>query len=143
LSTVNFIIEQTKEKNDFIRLCFLEEQVYQELDSTQEWNPIKRVLMDSDQKHLIYVIESQNGWEYVRFPLALWKDIDVALVKEQDMLLVLSKTKEGEVHKSLLLKEFHKECKDLILNMRENANYGEDMAGLVEEHFAETIQQLV
>lgn len=143
MSKINFIIEKTEEKNAFIRLCYFEENVYDELDSTQEWTPVKRVLMDSDQKHLIYVVENEEGWQYVRFPLALWKEIDEALVKEQDMLLVLSKTEAGAVHKSVLLKEFHKECKDLVLNMRQNANYGEDMSSIVEKHFAGTIQQLV
>jgi hypothetical protein len=143
LSKVNFIIEKTEEKNSFIRLCYFEEYIYDELDSTQEWTPVKRVLIDSDQKQLIYVIENQEGWQYARFPLDLWSEIDEALVKEQDMLLVLSKTEDGEVYKSLLLKDFHKECKELILNMRQNANYGEDMSSIVEQYFAGTIQQLV
>jgi hypothetical protein len=143
LSKVNFIIEKTEEKNSFIRLCYFEEHVYDEIKSSQEWTPVKRVLIDSDQKHLIYVIENQEGWQYVRFPLELWKDIDEALVKEQDMLLVLSKTEDGEVYKSVLLKDFHKECKELILNMRQNANYGEDMSSIVEQYFAGSIQQLV
>jgi hypothetical protein len=143
LSKVNFIIEKTEEKNSFIRLCYFEEQVYNELESTQAWTPVKRVLIDSDQKQLIYVIENEDGWQYIRFPLVLWQEIDEALVKEQDMLLVLSKTEDGEAYKTVLLKDFHKECKDLILNMRQNANYGEDMSSIVEKYFAGTIQQLV
>lgn len=124
-------------------LCFLQEEVYNQIDLSQEWVPMKRVLMDSDQKHLIYVIDINGTWEYIRFPLSLWQSIDQSIVKEQDILLVLSKTENNEVHKSILLKDFHKESKDLILNMRDNANYGEDMSKLVEEHFARTIEQLV
>jgi hypothetical protein len=124
-------------------LCFLQEELYSQIDLSQEWVPMKRVLMDSDQKHLIYVIDVNDSWEYIRFPLSLWKSIDESIVKDQDILLVLSKTENNEVHKSILLKDFHKETKDLILNMRDNANYGEDMSKLVEEHFARTIEQLV
>lgn len=124
-------------------LCFFKDEVYDQIDLSQEWITMNRVLVDSDQKHLIYVIDTNGSWEYIRFPLSLWKSIDESIVKDQDMLLVLSKTKDNEVHKSILLKNFHKECKDLIINMRDNANYGEDMSNLVEEHFARTIEQFV
>lgn len=143
MNKVHFIINKTVEKNAFMCLCFLQEELYGQIDLSQEWVPMKRVLMDSDQKHLIYVIDINDSWEYIRFPLSLWKSIDETLVKDQDILLVLSKTENNEVHKSILLKDFHKETKDLIFNMRDNANYGEDMSKLVEEHFARTIEQLV
>lgn len=142
MNNTYYMIEKIEEKNSMLCLCYFDPTVYASAEDTEEWKPEKRMLMDSDQKHLIYVIDTASGWKYVRFPLPLWKSIDQLLVKDQDVMLVTSMTAEGEAHKSFILKNFHQEMKDLILNMRNNANYGEDMSSLVEEHFAQTISHL-
>lgn len=142
MDSLSLIIEKIEEKNKMMCLCYFEAAVYASLVHTEEWKAEKRVLMDSDQKHLIYVIDTPNGWQYVRFPLGLWKQIDQLLVQDQDLMLVTSVTPEGEAYKSFILKDFQKEALDTVRNMRNNANYGEDMSSIVEEHFAQTISQL-
>lgn len=116
--------------------------MYKHIDSDTEWVPMQRLLVDSDEKHLIYVLDVKDRWEHVRFPLELWKTLDEAVIKDQDLMLVVSQTPEGSAHKTVLLKDFVRELKELIPNMQDNANYGEDMSILVEEHFSKTIQQL-
>ncbi|GGK12587.1 UPF0738 protein [Caldalkalibacillus thermarum] len=143
MSQVSYIIERIEPKNKLMALCFLADKVYEQLADTQEIRPVERVLMDSDHKQLIYVIEINGQWQYIRFPLPLWKSIDQVLVGEQDLFLVLSVTEDGLPYRSVPLKRFHEECVELIRNMRGNANYGEDVADLVEEHFAQTINALL
>ncbi|GAA0380479.1 hypothetical protein [Bacillus horti] len=139
MSNLHFIIEKLEEKNNMLCLCYFKPDVYNSLQEVEEWQPEKRLLMDSDKKQLVYIIDTPSGWEYIRFPIELWKTVDQALVKEQDFLLVTSVTESGEAHKSFILKDFRKEAVDLILNMRNNANYGEDMSELVEEHFEQVL----
>ncbi|MDQ0339740.1 hypothetical protein J2S00_002533 [Caldalkalibacillus uzonensis] len=138
-----YIIERIESKNKFMALCFFKDEVYNQLNEQQEVQPVERVLMDSDHKQLIYVIEIDGQWQYIRFPLSLWRTIDGVLVGEQDVFLVLSVTEDGSPYRSIPLKKFHDECVELIRNMRGNANYGEDMADLVEEHFSQTISTLL
>jgi len=142
MNQTHFIIEKTEEKNAFMRLYYFSEEVYQNINAEQEWTPMKRLLVDSDQKHIIYVMEIADKWEYIRFPENQWPSLDEALVKDQDLMLVISKTESGEVHKSILLKNFQKEMKDLVQNMKENANYGEEVEQLVEKYFSKTLASI-
>ncbi|WP_202078700.1 hypothetical protein [Caldalkalibacillus salinus] len=142
MSQLHFIIDKMEDKNAFMKVCYFETSVYGQLQSPEEWTPTSRVLVDSDQKHLIYVVDTPSGWEYIRFPLKLWKQIDEALAKDQDIVLVTSLTDNGEAHQSFLLKDFRRECLELIENMKDNANYGEDMADIVEDYFATTLENV-
>ena len=84
----------------------------------------------------------QDKWEYIRFPSETWKTLDQILTKEQDLFVVLTKNAEGETEKSLPLKGFVREGLELVQSMRNNANYGDEMADLVEVSFAKTLQKL-
>lgn len=137
-----FIIEKLEAKNSFMALCYLPLHTYTEVQDIDQWKPIQRLLMDSDAKQMVYVLESEEGWQYIRFPIELWKELDHIISNGQDLMLVTSTTAAGEAYKSIILKGFEKEAKELVANMRFNANYGEDMEQLVEEHFQETIKQL-
>lgn len=136
------IIADITQKNNFIALCQFEETIYDHIKQgdVNSWKPMERLLCDSDAQQLVYVIEVDDQWQYIRFPLQLWSEIDNILAKEQDVLLVISRTDDGQVHKSIPLKSFHKEGVELIKNMRDNANYGEEVTKLVEEHFQQTIE---
>jgi hypothetical protein len=142
MSDIPLIIDKIEEKNSFMQLAFFEQSTYERITSVEAWVPLKRILVDSEQKQFIYVIETQQGWEHIRFPLRVWKTIDQILVQDQDLMLVTSLNEEGEALKSILLKDFNREGKELVMNMRGNANYGEEMVDIVEEYFAQTIQSL-
>lgn len=141
LSNIHFIIDRIEEKNAFMQVCYFTNDTYQQIEHG-EWEAEKRVLMDSDQKQFVYVVDTPDGWEYIRFPIEQWKVIDQIVSNDQDVMLVTSITEEGEPHKSIQLKDFSKECKELLNNMRDNSNYGEDMSDLVKEYFPQTIAQL-
>jgi hypothetical protein len=142
VNKIHFIIEQIEEKNPFMQICYFSNDTLQKLEPNTNWAPMKRLLMDSDLKHFIYVVEVDEKWEYIRFPLPTWSKLDEVISNDQDLYLILSRTPDGSIHKSLLLSEFSKEGKELIFNMKENANYGEEMAGIIEANFPKTIQQL-
>lgn len=140
MNNTHFIIERIEEKNAFIKLCYLEKSFYLEKQE-EEWIPMSRLLVDSDEKQLIYIVEVGQEWKYIRFPLSAWKSLDEVIAKEQDLFLVLSLTEEGEVHKSIPLKDFSQEGRELIRNMLNNMNYGEGMSSIIEKEFSETIKQ--
>ncbi|WP_025026651.1 hypothetical protein [Caldalkalibacillus mannanilyticus] len=139
MNNTHFIIERIEDKNAFIKLCYLEKSFYLEKQE-EEWIPMSRLLVDSDEKQLIYIVEVGQEWKYIRFPLSVWKSLDEVIAKEQDLFLVLSLTEEGEVHKSIPLKDFSQEGRELIRNMLNNMNYGEGMSSIIEEEFSETIK---
>lgn len=138
----SLIIEKIEAKNSFMALCYLPIKVYAEHKEMDQWKPIERLLMDSDQKQMVYVLENGEGWQYIRFPLEMWKQLDHIISSGQDLMLVTSTTASGEAYKSIILKGFEKEARDLVANMRFNANYGEELEQLVEEKFPETIKKL-
>jgi hypothetical protein len=142
----HFIIDHIEDKKETLssyKVCHFNRAFYTEHPEEKEWIPMKRMLVDSDQKHIIYVVEINDKWEYVRFPLHLWKLLDEAIHQKQNIEIVLSLTAEGNVHKTLRLQEIHTELRELVGNMRSNANYGEGMSDVIEEHFPLTIQQFV
>lgn len=137
-----FTIQHIEEKNDFFALCFFEEQTYEKIDPQAEWIPLKRLLVNSDQQQIIYMMDVEGEWVHICFPLHLWRKLDRVMMKDQDLMLVLSKTEAGEAHRTVPFKNFRQECLELVGNMRDNANYGEIIVEMVEEVFPETLRTL-
>jgi|GEM_PF-5032024 len=139
----HFIIEHLVEKNSFNTLVFFEKDFYTNEIFKKNWTPMSRVLVDSDLQQLIYIVDIEGEWIHLRFPISLWKQLDKVIANQLDLFLVMSLTEEGTASKTIPLKDFAQEGKDLIQNMRGNSNYGEGMSELIEDKFASTIQQLV
>jgi hypothetical protein len=141
VSRTNFIIQRIEEKNDFISICYFADADYARIDATAKWTSLNNILVDSDKKEIIYVLDVDDEWVYIRFPVHTWEALDRVLAKEQDVMLVLSTTEAGEAHKTIPVKGFLQEATELVQNMHQNANYGDEMIAAVEQRFTLTLEK--
>ncbi|PYZ97736.1 hypothetical protein CR205_03845 [Alteribacter lacisalsi] len=93
----------------------------------------RRMLADSDAKTLIYVIEDDSSFTYIRFPSASWEALQDVRPEGLPVILELLSSDKSSV--SLPLEDFWAEVDYLVENIEGNANYGEDMIEAVEKAF--------
>ncbi|QFT88397.1 hypothetical protein FIU87_07060 [Bacillus sp. THAF10] len=87
-----------------------------------------QMLVDSDNLAFIYKLETASEFIYVSIKDQFWKDMKTALVEKKVVVLVV-----GDL--ALLLTNIEEELGYLIDNIRDNANYGEEMERRVNEIF--------
>ena len=88
-----------------------------------------QMLVDSDQLSFIYIIDKEDGYQYVTIPAGTWNVIQEGLQTGLETYL----TNNGG---KLKLDSFHSEMEYLIENITGNSNYGEEMVAKVEQVFA-------
>lgn len=88
-----------------------------------------QMLVDSDQLSFIYIVEKEEGYQYISIPYETWNVIHEGL--RAGMVANLT---AGE--QKLKLKGFSEEMEYLIANITGNSNYGEEMVAKVEQVFA-------
>ncbi|MGA9224881.1 MAG: hypothetical protein WB217_00915 [Mesobacillus sp.] len=88
-----------------------------------------QMLVDSDQLSFIYIVEKEEGYQYISIPYGTWNVIHEGL--HAGMVANLT---AGE--QMLKLKGFSEEMDYLIANITGNSNYGEEMVAKVEQVFA-------
>jgi hypothetical protein len=88
-----------------------------------------QMLVDSDQLSFIYIVDNEDGYQYVTIPEAAWNAIQQGLQGELEVFLANAGGK-------LKLDSFRGEMKYLIENITGNSNYGEEMVTKVEQVFA-------
>lgn len=88
-----------------------------------------QMLVDSDQLSFIYIVEKEEGYQYISIPYETWNVIHEGL--HAGMVANLT---AGE--QKLKLKGFSEEMEYLIANITGNSNYGEEMVAKVEQVFA-------
>lgn len=89
-----------------------------------------QMLVDSDQLSFIYILDQEDGYQYVTIPEGAWSGIQRGL---QAGLEVFLTTKNGG---KLKLEGFQGEMEYLIANITGNSNYGEEMVAKVEQVFS-------
>ncbi|MEH7887078.1 hypothetical protein V7654_22520 [Bacillus sp. JJ1609] len=87
-----------------------------------------QMLVDSDQLSFIYIVEKDEGYQYISIPYETWNVIHEGLCSGMEVNL----TAGG--HK-LKLQGFSEEMEYLIANITGNSNYGEEMVAKVEQVF--------
>lgn len=87
-----------------------------------------QMLVDSDQLSFIYIVEMEDGYQYVSIPEVTWNVIHEGLVAGLDASLTANGSK-------LSLTGFREEMNYLIANITGNSNYGEEMVAKVEQVF--------
>jgi hypothetical protein len=142
MSQGELTVSRIEIKNGRIGLCFFESALYGRLPFGEKIKPMERVLVDSDQKQLIYIVESEERWLNIRFPQSVWLNLDQLFSQNGELFLVVSLTEEGGPAKSIPLKHFDRECIELIGNIRHNANYGRELPELVEASFKRIIAHM-
>lgn len=135
-------ISRIELKNKQMALCFFDSSLYGQLPFGETITPMERVLVDSDHKQIVYIVESEDQWHYIRFPETVWARLDEVIAQSGDLFLIISLTDKGEPARSIPLKKMAEECRELVANIRHNANYGPELPELVEVKFKQTIAQL-
>ncbi|MBS8263112.1 hypothetical protein DYI25_01520 [Mesobacillus boroniphilus] len=87
-----------------------------------------QMLVDSDQLSFIYIVDKEDGYQYVTIPVDTWSVIQEGLQAGIETFL----TNDGG---KLKLESFHGEMEYLIANITGNSNYGEEMVTKVEQVF--------
>ncbi len=87
-----------------------------------------QMLVDSDSKSFIYILENDDQYIYVSLPEKIWPALQQILEHDDKVFL---KVNGHEIE----LTEIRAELLYLISNIEGNANYGDDMVKRVEEVF--------
>lgn len=88
-----------------------------------------QMLVDSDQLAFIYILETADEFVYAGLPHTIWKELKEA--KDQNFKVIL-KINENEIE----LVDILEELDYLLDNIKDNANYGEEMESKVVELFS-------
>lgn len=94
-----------------------------------ELTPKGQILADSDQLSLVYILENTEEFIYLCMPHSVWHTVHEARKQEVDAGAVINGTE-------ITLPHFYDELNALLENIKDNANYGEDMERQVSESFA-------
>ena len=90
--------------------------------------PVNQVITDSDAAAFVYLAEAEPGYVYLYVHESTWSDVKKALDGGHPIEAVGT---DG----TLALVSFHEEMNDLIVNIEDNSNYGEEMVKKVERVF--------
>ncbi|MCM3160883.1 MULTISPECIES: hypothetical protein [Bacillaceae] len=97
--------------------------------SLQDVEAKGQMLVDSDHLAFIYILESGDEFVYASLPDSIWPHLKEALDKEIKIELKLS-------NEQIELVNLIDELSYLLENIKDNANYGEEMENKVVEIFA-------
>ena len=89
-------ISRIELKNKQMALCFFDSNLYGQLPFGDTITPMERVLVDSDHKQIVYIVESEDQWHYIRFPETVWARLDEVIAQSGDLFLIISLTDKGE-----------------------------------------------
>ncbi|MBU8787341.1 MULTISPECIES: UPF0738 family protein [Bacillus] len=90
--------------------------------------PAGRMLADSDHFAFVYILEQGDSFQYAILNESIWPDMKSALDRHIPVFLNIGK-------EELELEGFHTELQYLIDNIKDNANYGEEMEERVKRAF--------
>ncbi|ADU31145.1 hypothetical protein Bcell_2894 [Evansella cellulosilytica DSM 2522] len=92
----------------------------------------EQILVDSDAKAFVYILEDNEGYVHIRFPLAVWSELEVMKTNGLPMFVVFSHKEENII---IQLNNFLEELNTLLENIKDNSNYGKDFVLSVENAF--------
>ncbi|MGQ5113739.1 hypothetical protein ACSOV8_19635 [Bacillus halotolerans] len=93
-----------------------------------ERKPSGQMLVDSDNIAFVYILELADSFEYVMIKEHIWPELKQAY--DQRKSIVLEAGKE-----SIELSGLYEELEYLLENIKDNANYGEEMEKKVKRVF--------
>jgi hypothetical protein len=86
------------------------------------------MLVDSDHFAFVYVVEYKQEFNYLILPEKVWPDLKQALDKRLPVSVQAGNT-------TVQLTGIHDELSYLLGNIKDNANYGEEMEKKVSDTF--------
>lgn len=109
-----------------------EEQLLLQADSVsfslEQVAASNKMLVDSDNLSFIYILETPSEFIYVSLKDTYWQNVKKAMEEKKAIVLVVDKV-------ALLLTNIEEELGYLIENIKDNANYGEEMEKRVNDIF--------
>lgn len=90
-----------------------------------------QMLVDSDHLAFIYILDSSEAFVYASLPQSIWAELRTAT---EENLPVIAKLGDQEIE----LIDLSDELTYLLGNIKDNANYGEEMETKVVEAFLTT-----
>ncbi|MEK4698646.1 hypothetical protein MKX47_03570 [Solibacillus sp. FSL R7-0668] len=104
--------------------------ILNEKKQLSQFQPIGQVLADSDNEALLYIIDENDAYSYLRFNQAIWPQLlQMVLLNQKAML----KMADGVLE----LTDFTDELKALLFNIEGNGNYGDAFVQMIEKAFAD------
>ncbi|KAA6453290.1 hypothetical protein VSK91_15280 [Bacillus swezeyi] len=99
-----------------------------EINDGAERKPAGRMLADSDHFAFVYILEQGESFQYVILNDSIWPDVKAAFDQKLPVFLTTG-------NQQLELSGFHDELAYLVENIKDNANYGEEMEERVKRVF--------
>lgn len=101
---------------------------------TKDWQTLEavgRILVDSEGKAFVYLLENDEGFHHVRISNDQWSELANGLsLSKQPILLV-----NGQSNSGIALIRLWEEMRLLLENIKGNGNYGSKFVQEVEEVF--------
>ncbi|WP_175638305.1 UPF0738 family protein [Metabacillus schmidteae] len=104
----------------------------EEVSSGLEQSVLKaqgQMLVDSDHLAFIYILESDDEFVYASLPHQIWPQLKEALDKDYQVEMKMS-------NYQVELENLLEELRYLLENIKDNANYGDEMESKVVELFS-------
>ncbi|MBB4824462.1 hypothetical protein HNO89_001684 [Sporosarcina luteola] len=95
--------------------------------------PSKKMITDSDELAFVYLLETDEGYTYIHFPLDVWPQMAQVLASGKQPILQWNDEEIG-------LPGFVEELTMLVFNIEGNDNYGEEFSTAVEREFNAILQ---
>ncbi|WP_416151238.1 hypothetical protein ACM26V_09810 [Salipaludibacillus sp. HK11] len=123
-----FHVKSIEEKSN--QICFIVEDDI----SINEWDtlePVGRILVDSDGKAFVYMLENSKGYNHIRISHDKWSALAAGMSTNKKPLLLLN----GQPSSAIELLQLWEEMTLLIENIKGNQNYGTLFVEEVEKIF--------
>ena len=96
--------------------------------ATIQITPVGQVIVDSDQRAFLYIVEEDGAFNYLSFGEKMWPALIEMIQRCENPYLILDE-------KTIELHHFYEELEALIYNIEGNDNYGESFVDAVETAF--------
>jgi len=100
----------------------------------EEWKTLDatgRILVDSEGKAFVYLLENEVGYHHVRIANDHWSELATGLISNKQPILQLN----GQSNSEIELIHLWDEMKLLLENIKGNGNYGTEFVQEVEKVF--------
>ncbi|MFA9555799.1 hypothetical protein ACERII_00630 [Evansella sp. AB-rgal1] len=102
------------------------------IDYLRSLQPQGQILVDSDKRTFVYILEDEESFVHLRFSSEIWNELAEVRKKELSVQAVFLYQSDNVV---VPLDNFLVELNFILDNIRGNSNYGDEMLDAVESYF--------
>lgn len=123
-----FIVNNIKEEKDVINFSVNKDIT---IESWQTLDAVGRILVDSEGKAFVYLLENDEGFHHIRISYDHWSEFAKSLSSKKQPILLLN----GQSSTGKELIRLWEEMILLLENIKGNGNYGPEFVQEVEKVF--------